>query len=66
MKKKIEKHELGELDLLEDNILRTAFTFSGQGILINRENTIGILVRSYLKNDIYKIDLISKGVVLYG
>ena len=47
----------------KDNILRTAFTFSGQGILINKENTIGILVRSYLENDIHKIDLIQKGII---
>ncbi len=58
--KKINKDELKNLDLFKDNILRTAFTFSGQGILINKENTIGILVRSYLENDIHKIDLIKK------
>jgi lipoprotein-releasing system permease protein len=61
--KKINKNELKNLDLLKDNILRTAFTFSGQGILINKENTIGILVRSYLENDIHKIDLIKKGII---
>ena len=61
--KKINKDELDNLDLLKDNILRTAFTFSGQGILINKENTTGILVRSYLENDIHKIDLIKKGII---
>ena len=61
--KKINKDELKNLDLFKDNILRTAFTFSGQGILINKENTIGILVRSYLENDIHKIDLIKKGII---
>ena len=61
--KKINKDELKNLDLLKDNILRTAFTFSGQGILINKENTTGILVRSYLENDIHKIDLIKKGII---
>ena len=61
--KKINKNELKNLDLFKDNILRTAFTFSGQGILINKENTIGILVRSYLENDIHKIDLIKKGII---
>ena len=61
--KKIDKDELKNLDLFKDNILRTAFTFSGQGILINKENTTGILVRSYLENDIHKIDLIKKGII---
>ena len=61
--KKINKEDLNNLNTLEENILRTAFTFSGQGILINKENTTGILVRSYLKNDIDKIDLINKGIV---
>jgi lipoprotein-releasing system permease protein len=44
-------------------ISRTAATFNGQGILINRNNTTGILVRSYLKNDIYKVDLLKKGII---
>jgi len=47
----------------ENNILKTAFTFSGQGIILNKENTVGILVRSYLKNDIHKIELIKKGII---
>ena len=61
--KKINKEDLNNLNTLEENILRTAFTFSGQGILINKENMTGILVRSYLQNDIDKIDLINKGIV---
>ena len=61
--KKIDKEDLNNLNTLEENILRTAFTFSGQGILINKENTTGILVRSYLQNDIDKIDLINKGII---
>jgi hypothetical protein len=40
------------LEVLKDDILRTAFTFNGQAILINKNNTTGIIVRSYLKNDI--------------
>jgi len=61
--KKINKEEINKLDVLKDNILRTSFTFSGQGIIINRENTTGILVRSYLRNDIHEIDLINKGII---
>ena len=60
---KINKDDVNKLNVLKEKILRTAFTFSGQGILINRENTTGVLVRSYLQNDIYKIDLIKRGII---
>ena len=61
--KKIIRENINNLDVLKENISRTAFTFSGQAILINRENMTGILVRSYLQNDIEKIDLIKNGIV---
>jgi lipoprotein-releasing system permease protein len=61
--KKINKENLDNFDLLKEDIARTAFTFSGHGILINRKNTTGILVRSYLENDINKIDLIKDGII---
>ena len=61
--KKINKEDLNNLNALKEDISRTAFTFSGQAILINRENTTGVLVRSYLQDDIYKIDLIKKGII---
>jgi len=61
--KKISKEDLSNLEVLKDNISRTAFTFSGQGILISRQNTIGILIRSYLRDDIHKISLIKNGII---
>jgi len=61
--KKIETENLKKLSVLKDNILRTSFTFSGQAILINKQSTTGILVRSYLQNDINKIELIKKGII---
>ena len=60
---KINKEDINKLDEIKKNISRIALTFSGQGILINRENTTGILVRSYLQNDIDKIDLIKNGII---
>tara|TARA_Y100000590_G_scaffold414133_1_gene510736 strand:- start:640 stop:1875 length:1236 start_codon:yes stop_codon:yes gene_type:complete len=60
---KINKKDTQYLSDLSKEISRKAFTFSGQGILINRENTKGVLVRSYLKNDIDKIDLIKEGII---
>ena len=61
--KKININDLKKLDELKSNILRTAFTFSGQAILINKENTTGILVRSYVDDDIEQIDLIKNGII---
>ena len=61
--KKINESDLGKLSELNKDITRTSFTFSGQGILINKENTTGILVRSYKKDDIDKIDLIRNGII---
>jgi len=61
--KKIIESDLNKFDELNNYITRSSFTFSGQGILINRENTTGILVRSYQKDDINKIDLIQNGII---
>ena len=61
--KKIIKSDLNKFNELNNYITRSSFTFSGQGILINRENTTGILVRSYQKDDINKIDLIQNGII---
>ena len=61
--KGIEKGSIENFKKFKDDIFKTAFTFSGQGILINKENTNGVLVRSYEKNEISKIDLIKKGII---
>jgi len=61
--KKIHEKEISKLGELNADIKRISFTFSGQGILINRENTTGILIRSYKRDDIDKIDLIQKGII---
>ena len=61
--KKINKEDINKFDEIKKNISRIAFTFSGQGILINKESTTGILVRSYLKNDLDKINLIKNGII---
>jgi len=61
--KKIEKSNIKNLDVFKKYIKRIALTYSGQGILINKETTTGVLVRSYIKNEIDKIDLIKNGIV---
>ena len=61
--KKINNGDINKLDEFKKSISRTALTFSGQGILINKENTTGIFVRSYLKNNLDKINLIKNGII---
>tara|TARA_B100000959_G_scaffold141722_1_gene148765 strand:+ start:3504 stop:4739 length:1236 start_codon:yes stop_codon:yes gene_type:complete len=60
---KINESNVNRFGNLNSHIKRMSFTFNGQGILINRENTTGVLVRSYKKNDINKIDLIKNGII---
>jgi len=60
---KIDKDSLDRLEEIKDKITRVDFSFNGQAILISKENTIGILVRSYFQNDIDRIDLIKNGVI---
>ena len=61
--KKITQEEINNLDNLSEKISSKALTFNGQGILINKENTIGVIVRSYVNDDIKKIDLIKNGII---
>ena len=61
--KEINENDIKKLSEIKEYISRTAFTYSGQGILINRNNTKGIIVRSYVEDEINKIDLIREGLV---
>ena len=60
--KKIESQNLNELNSLSNIIEKTMFSFNGEGILINKDETKGILVRGYLKNDLKKINILQKGI----
>ena len=55
--RKINEIDVGKIEKLKKNILRTSFTFNGQGILINKQNTTGVLVRSMLENNIHETHL---------
>ena len=59
----IKKNYMEKLLKLNDDITRTSLTFNGQGILISKQNTTGIMIRSYLGNDIDKIELINNGII---
>ena len=47
--KKIDKIDLNNFKDLKNEISRISYTFSGQAILVNKENTLGVLVRSYFE-----------------
>ena len=59
----ISDFDLKKINILSDYISRTSFTFNGQSILINRDNTTGVLIRSYFNDDINKISLIKNGII---
>ena len=61
--KKIDQIDLNKIDNLKGLISKTAFTFNGQGILINKENTTGVLIRSHSNDDIEKINLVKEGII---
>tara|TARA_B100001123_G_scaffold432919_1_gene556702 strand:- start:1006 stop:2241 length:1236 start_codon:yes stop_codon:yes gene_type:complete len=59
----ISKKDFDKISELKENISRSAFTFNGQGILINRQNTTGVLIRSTANDDIHEINLIKNGII---
>ena len=61
--KKIDEKDLLNLNSITKYISRTSFTYNGQGIVISRKNTTGVLVRSYKDDNIQNIDLIKKGLI---
>ena len=61
--KKIYEEDLINLEELNKLISKKAFTFSGQAILLYADNTTGVLIRSYHKNNIDKINLIKNGII---
>jgi len=60
--KKIEIQNQNKLNSLSNIIDKTMFSFNGEGILINKDDVKGILIRGYLKNDLKKINLLQKGI----
>ena len=61
--KKIDDKDISNLETLEKDILKITHSFSGQGILISKQNTIGILVRSYKGDNIDDVELIKNGII---
>ena len=59
--KPINFDDINKLNL--PNLSKSIFSISGEGILINKKTTKGILVRGYKKEDISKIDVINEGII---
>ena len=60
--KKIESQSPNKLNSLSKIIDKMVFSFNGEGILINKDDTKGILIRGYTKRDLKKINLLQKGI----
>ena len=60
---KIEEQKISQINLLSEEIEQTVFSLNGEAIIINEENTKGILVRAYSKKDINNIKLLKKGII---
>ena len=60
---KIEEQKISKINLLSEEIEQTVFSLNGEAIIINEENTKGILVRAYSKKDINNIKLLKKGII---
>ena len=60
---KILKENVEKINIFKDKILRTEFTYNGQGILLNKLNTVGIIVRSTVEDNIHQISLINEGII---
>ena len=61
--KKITDDDFKKVQNISNLISRTSYTYSGQGVLISKNNTFGVLVRSSKKDDIDKISLIKNGII---
>jgi len=61
--KKIHDSDINKLESFSRIISKTITSFNGEGILISKENTKGVLVRAYKKNDLKKIDMLEDGII---
>jgi len=60
---KIDKDAINKLESLNEIISRSVFTFNGEGILINKKDIKGVLIRSNTLNDIKNVELINNGII---
>ena len=61
--KKIQNKNIEKLDLFSNKILKSNFSYNGEGVVISKKNTQGIIVRGYSKKDLQKIKLLKEGII---
>ena len=59
---KIKKEDLNKLNLLSKFIEKKVFSLNSEAILINKDQTRGIMVRSYFKNDLKDLKFFSDDI----
>ena len=61
--KEIDNKKVKKLNSLSEYIVSSTFSYNGEGIVISKNNTQGILVRGYLKKDLIKINQLQEGII---
>ena len=61
--KKIEDKDLNKLSPVSDMISKNIFSFNGEAILMSKNDTQGILVRGYSKDDINQMETLKKNII---
>ena len=60
---KIDVNLVNKLDDISHLISKKIFSFNGEGILLSRNNTKGVLIRGYNKNDLNKMELLVNNII---
>ena len=61
--KKIENEDLNKLSAVSDLISKNIFSFNGEAILMSKNDTQGILVRGYSKDDINEMETLNENII---
>ena len=60
---KIELNKINELEKYDEIISRSVRSYSGEAVIFSKNNTKGIIVRGYSKNDLEKMSLLKDSII---
>jgi len=60
---KIELNKINELEKHDEIISRSVRSYSGEAVIFSKNNTKGIIVRGYSKNDLEKMSLLKDSII---
>ena len=60
---KIELNKINELEKYKEIINKSVKSYSGEGVIFSKNNTKGIIVRGYSKNDLEQMSLLKDSVI---